>query len=153
MKRKEVASLLKTETAYRMLKKRHAVTFELGVCKRGRLRADVLAMSGKGEFTIFEIKSCVADFTSDSKCHKYLKYCNKFYFVFTAATWDKLKDRVSFPPPVGVITWSDSDGLRVVRNSRRQEMSAKVKTALLMRLAYRASDATSISDLHKITRR
>ncbi len=47
--------------------------------RNGR-RADVLALDGKGRFTIVEVKTSVADFQSDAKWTDYLEYCDFYYF-------------------------------------------------------------------------
>lgn len=47
--------------------------------RNGR-RADVLALDGKGRFTIVEVKTSVADFQSDAKWPDYLDYCDFYYF-------------------------------------------------------------------------
>lgn len=149
MNRRLTTNLLKAAVARRMVKLRHAVNFELGLLRRGSLRADVISMSSKGEFTIFEIKSCVADFVNDSKCARYLPYCNKFYFVFTESTWDKLRDKVEFPPQVGVLLQGSSGRLYVAKNSKRQPMDAKVHATLVLRMAYRNSEFSDLRAINK----
>ena len=47
--------------------------------RNGR-RADVIALTPTGQFTIVEIKSSVADFRSDQKWSDYLPFCDFFYF-------------------------------------------------------------------------
>ena len=47
--------------------------------RNGR-RADVLALDGKGLFTIVEVKTSVADFQSDAKWPDYLDFCDFYYF-------------------------------------------------------------------------
>lgn len=44
-------------------------------------RADVTAISEKGDIWIVEIKSSLADFKSDTKWHEYLEYCDRFAFA------------------------------------------------------------------------
>lgn len=44
------------------------------------LRADILNLSWDDKVVILEIKSCRADFKTDLKYHKYLDYCDYFYF-------------------------------------------------------------------------
>jgi len=44
-------------------------------------RADIIALSGDGAFSIIEVKSSVQDFRSDLKWPNYLPYCNRFYFA------------------------------------------------------------------------
>lgn len=57
----------------------HACLTEVTV-KNGR-RADVLAMDGKGRFTIVEIKTSLADFRADAKWREYLEFCDRYYFA------------------------------------------------------------------------
>ena len=148
MSRRLVANTLKAAVARRMVKKRHAVNFELGLCKRGKLRADAISMTMYGEFTIFEVKSCTSDFLTDEKCDQYLKYCHKFYFVFEEKTWNKLKEKVAFPPKVGVIIYTETRDMRVVRKSRRQEMEPKIHQQLILRMAYRAAEFRSLRQVN-----
>jgi hypothetical protein len=44
-------------------------------------RADVLALSPKGELAIVEIKSSVEDYRTDRKWGEYLDWCDRFYFA------------------------------------------------------------------------
>lgn len=143
-KRKLTANTLKADVAHRFVKKRHAVTFEFGLCKRGRLRADVFSMTIYGDFTIIEIKSCKQDFVTDTKHHRYLRYCNKFYFAFDTDTWAKLKDEIDLPKGTGVMVASNGK-LRVVRKSARREIPDKIRLSLALRMAYRASQFTSLA--------
>ncbi len=48
--------------------------------KNGR-RADLLALSDKGDFLLVEVKSSLADFRSDNKWPDYLPYCDRFAFA------------------------------------------------------------------------
>ena len=44
-------------------------------------RADLMAIGRKGEMTIVEIKSGIADFRADSKWENYQGYCERIYFA------------------------------------------------------------------------
>jgi hypothetical protein len=44
-------------------------------------RADLMAVSPKGEFAIVEVKSSVEDYRCDQKWHEYAPYCDAFYFA------------------------------------------------------------------------
>ena len=44
-------------------------------------RADLLALSPKGEFAIVEVKSGVLDYRCDMKWGEYAPYCDAFYFA------------------------------------------------------------------------
>tara|TARA_B100000214_G_scaffold10058_1_gene7329 strand:- start:109523 stop:110338 length:816 start_codon:yes stop_codon:yes gene_type:complete len=60
--------------------KNFSVYQEVGVSKVKGARADLVAINMKGEIIFTEVKSCWADFASDSKWTSYLDYCNKMYF-------------------------------------------------------------------------
>jgi hypothetical protein len=47
-------------------------------------RADVLAIDGRGQFLLVEVKSCRADFRADNKWPEYLEFCDFFYFAVAA---------------------------------------------------------------------
>jgi hypothetical protein len=44
-------------------------------------RADVMALSPKGELAIVEVKSSREDFMTDRKWGEYLDWCDRFYFA------------------------------------------------------------------------
>ena len=44
-------------------------------------RADVMAVSPKGEIVILEVKSSLQDFATDQKWPEYAPYCDRFYFA------------------------------------------------------------------------
>ena len=44
-------------------------------------RADLMALSAKGELVIFEVKSGIEDYRVDRKWHEYLPYCDRFAFA------------------------------------------------------------------------
>jgi hypothetical protein len=44
-------------------------------------RADVLALSPKGELAIVEVKSGLQDYRADRKWHEYRDWCDRFYFA------------------------------------------------------------------------
>lgn len=78
-------------------------------------RADVMAMSPRGEIVIVEIKSCLQDFASDQKWPEYAPWCDRFLF---AVDCDFPQDRL--PPEVGLIV-ADSFGGATVRAAGEQE--------------------------------
>jgi len=45
------------------------------------LRVDVMALGPKGEVWVVECKSSRVDFTSDSKWHGYLEWCDRFFWA------------------------------------------------------------------------
>jgi hypothetical protein len=44
-------------------------------------RADLMALSPRGEITIVEVKSGIEDYRVDRKWHEYLPYCDRFAFA------------------------------------------------------------------------
>jgi hypothetical protein len=44
-------------------------------------RADLMALSPKGEIAIVEVKSGIEDYRVDRKWHEYLPYCDRFAFA------------------------------------------------------------------------
>lgn len=44
-------------------------------------RADVMALSPKGQLAIVEVKSSVEDYRTDRKWGEYLEFCDEFYFA------------------------------------------------------------------------
>jgi hypothetical protein len=44
-------------------------------------RADLMALSARGEFIIIEVKSGIEDFRVDRKWHEYAPYCDRFAFA------------------------------------------------------------------------
>jgi hypothetical protein len=44
-------------------------------------RADIMAVSPKGEFAIVEVKSSAPDYLCDHKWAEYAPYCDRFYFA------------------------------------------------------------------------
>lgn len=117
--------------------KRWAVHEELGLNKGGKLRADMVAHTLSGHFVIGEIKSCVADFKTDSKCDKYVKYANKMYFVMTDKTWAKLEDQVEFPSNVGVMVVNSANVLKVVKKAKKRELAPSFQLRMALRAGYR----------------
>jgi len=72
----------------------HSVVTELALAN-GR-RADVVALSGKGDVLIVEIKSCLLDYRTDAKWHDYLDYCDRLYFAVR-----QISPARSFPKRLG----------------------------------------------------
>lgn len=147
--RKQVADSLKLGVARYYAKKGWGVNFELGVSPRGQLRADIFCMAFKGYAVIVEVKSCVADFRTDSKWEGYLPFCNQFYFAFDAPTWAKLKAKgVEFGPEVGVIAIDlDANVMKFVKRSKKRDLDPATLLSLALRAAYRGARYRSLADI------
>jgi hypothetical protein len=49
------------------------------------LRVDVMALGPKGEIWVIECKSSRADFMSDRKWHRYLDWCDRYFWAVDAS--------------------------------------------------------------------
>lgn len=130
-----------TECAQRYLIDRgFSCHVEIGVCPRGRLRADILAVTTKASLTVIEVKSCISDFRTDKKWHKYLTYCNKFYFAVDANFWSVHKSELidlAKPEGAGILRVANDGSCSVVCNASTREVSNETLASLLIRMAWR----------------
>jgi len=92
-------------------------------------RADLLAVSAKGEIVIIEIKSSRSDFLTDRKWTEYRQFCDRFYFATAPDV-----DETLFPDDVGLII-ADGYSAAMVRESPLHTLAAARRKTLLIRLA------------------
>lgn len=92
-------------------------------------RADVAAIGPKGEITIVEIKSSVADYRSDGKWPDYRPYCDRFYF---AVSHGFPKDLI--PDDAGLIV-ADGFGGAVLREPEVTPLAGARRKAVTLRFA------------------
>lgn len=120
--------------------KLYGVYVELGLCKYGNLRADVMAVNRKAEVVLIEVKSCNADLKSDNKLHKYMGYCNKAYLIVTAEHWASHEEyiRSRLPDGMGVIV-SAALGLDFKVKAQYRPMPSAVKKDIIIRMAWRSA--------------
>ena len=146
--RKEIADGLKKAVNSYFLKKGFACHNEIGIASWGKRRVDMLALNLRGEIVIAEVKSCVADFTTDDKQSKwqtYLASCNRFYWVFTEDTARLLErhfDRLR-KSGCGVLVLDKSTGyLRSLVPAKRRPMRGEDKRNVIIRMAWRNGDVS-----------
>ena len=96
--------------------------------KNGR-RADLVALSGSGQVGIIEVKSSIADFTSDQKWHEYRDYCDFFWF----ATLPDVPVDI-FPDTQGFMV-ADHYGCEVHRAAEECKMTAATRKSMHLRFA------------------
>jgi hypothetical protein len=152
-KRRSIADDLKKAGAGYLLKKGFSSHFEVGLCSWGKLRADVLAFNYKLQFILLEIKSCLADFRTDTKWEKYSDFANKVYFVMTKTTAAGLKDQEITrlkKAGFGLLVLQDSGFLKVEVNARLNKMQGKIKKEILVRIAWRCGTNRSNSRRTKV---
>ncbi len=92
-------------------------------------RADVLALSAKGEVIITEIKSSVADYRCDQKWPEYLPYCDQFYFAVGQSFPKEI-----IPPAAGLIV-ADGFGGAILREPAPALLAPARRKALTLRFA------------------
>lgn len=97
-------------------------------------RADLAALGRKGEVTIVEIKSGIADFRADSKWTDYSGYCDRFYFAVSQRFPHEL-----IPDEAGLII-ADGFGGAIVRESPELKIAPARRKALTLRFARAAAD-------------
>ena len=96
--------------------------------KNGR-RADVMALDGKGRFTIVEIKTSLEDYRADAKWRDYLAFCDRYYF----AVPEGFPRRV-LPAGHGLMV-ADRFDAAVLRPSAEAPMNASRRRAQTLRFA------------------
>ena len=97
-------------------------------------RADIFALSDRGEAVIVEIKSSVEDFRADQKWPEYQPWCDRFYFAI-AETFP----RELVPEECGLII-ADSWSAAIVRESPVRALAPARRKALTLRAALAASE-------------
>jgi hypothetical protein len=105
----------------------HAVLPEVTL-KSGR-RADLMALTTKGEFWIIEIKSSIEDFRVDRKWPEYRAFCDRLFF----ATHPQVPSEI-FPQDCGFLL-SDGYGAELMRDAPHHPLAAASRKALLLRFA------------------
>lgn len=92
-------------------------------------RADLMALTAKGEFWIVEIKSSVQDMQVDRKWPDYRAFCDRLFF----ATLPDVPADI-FPQECGFMV-SDGYGADLLREAPHHPLAAASRKALLLRFA------------------
>ena len=96
-------------------------------------RADLMALSPKGEVAIVEIKSSLADLRADTKWPDYRAHCDALTFATLADV-----PRDAFPEETGLML-ADGYGAETLREAPRHPLSAHRRKALHLRFARAAA--------------
>ncbi len=96
------------------------------VCLPNGRRADLMALSRRGELFIIEVKSGVEDFRADLKWGDYLPYCDAFAFAVAPEF-----PRDLLPPEPGLIV-ADGFGGAVIREAPRTPLAGARRKALTL---------------------
>ncbi len=96
-------------------------------------RVDAMAIDGRGEITVVEVKSSVADFQTDAKWQEYRDFCDRFFFAVPLEFPQDL-----LPPDSGLFI-VDPYGGALVREAPVHKLSAARRKALLITFGALAS--------------
>lgn len=141
MGRKEVTKVLTEAASHYYIRKLYAVFFEFGVGRRGERRLDLLCMNTKRNLVGVEVKSCKADYTSDSKWMEYLPFTNKLYLMLPpklveSKFYQQILNDIK-PYGIGVMTLTPMGNVKVIKPAKSREVADKVSMKLLIKMAWR----------------
>ncbi len=117
----------------------HSVLPEMPLAS-GR-RADLIALTRKGEFWIVEIKSSIEDFRVDTKWPEYKQHCDRLFF----ATLPDVPASI-FPEECGFIL-SDGYGAEIVREAPHEPLAGATRKALMLRYARLGAHRLTLAEL------
>lgn len=104
-------------------------------------RADLMALTEKGDLLIVEIKSSIEDFRVDSKWPGYRDYCDRLYF----ATHDGVPADI-FPEDCGLIV-ADGYGAHLLREAPEHKLAPARRKTLTRQFARLAADRLMQAEL------
>ncbi|MFV0358580.1 MmcB family DNA repair protein [Tropicimonas sp.] len=97
------------------------------------LRVDVMALGPRGDIWVVECKSSRADFTSDTKWHGYLEWCDRFFWAVDAEFPTEL-----LPGDSGLIV-ADSYDAEILRMAPERKLAGARRKAMTLRFAVHAA--------------
>lgn len=106
-------------------------------------RADLMAIDGKGSFTIVEIKVAKSDLLSDGKWTEYLEYCDRFFWAVPPHLARILEEERYLPGEAGLIV-ADRYDAAVVREAAHRPLAPARRKAELLRFARRTARRLAI---------
>ncbi|MCG6114969.1 MAG: MmcB family DNA repair protein [Mesorhizobium sp.] len=104
-------------------------------------RADLVALTRKGDIWIIEVKSSVEDFRVDRKWPEYRLHSDRFFF----ATHPDVPAAI-FPEECGFIL-SDGYGAEVLREAPEHRLAPATRKALTLRIARAAANRLTFAEL------
>ena len=100
-------------------------------------RADLVALSARGEIWIVEIKSSVEDLRADHKWEDYRSHCDRLFFAFTQEMSCDL-----FPKDTGLIV-ADAYGAHMHCEAPEHRLPAPTRKLMTIRIAVAAAQRIS----------
>lgn len=101
-------------------------------------RADLMAIDGRGQLTIVEIKVAKSDLLGDGKWTDYLDYCDRFYWAVPPHLTAILEQERFLPGDAGLIV-ADRYDAAVIRQAAHRPLAPARRKAELLRFARRAA--------------
>jgi hypothetical protein len=101
-------------------------------------RADILALTGTGEFICIEIKSGVRDFQVDQKWHEYREFADRLFFAV-----DLDFPLALLPEETGLIV-AAPEGAAIIREAPEHRLAPARRRAQLQRFALLACQRLAI---------
>jgi len=92
-------------------------------------RADLVALDGRGELAIVEVKSSLADWLADAKWPEYRAFCDALYFAVPVGF-----PEARLPEDCGLFR-ADAYGAVLLREAPRHPLAPARRKALTLRLA------------------
>jgi len=96
-------------------------------------RADLVALNGRGEIWILEIKSSFEDLRADQKWRDYRAHCDRLFFAFTAALPEEI-----FPAETGLIV-ADAYGAELRREAPEHRLQPATRKLMTLRFGLMAA--------------
>jgi hypothetical protein len=96
-------------------------------------RADLVALNGRGEIWIVEIKSSVEDLRADQKWQEYRAHCDRLFFAFTQDLPCEI-----FPAGTGLIV-ADAYGAHLQCEAPEHRLPAATRKLMTVRFAMAAA--------------
>lgn len=104
-------------------------------------RADLVAVSAKGEIWIIEIKSSIEDFRVDRKWPEYRDHCDKLFF----ATHKDVPLEI-FPEECGLFL-SDGYDAHMIREAPEHKLSGATRKSLMLNYSRTAAQRLMVAEL------
>ncbi|MFN4271913.1 MAG: MmcB family DNA repair protein [Aliihoeflea sp.] len=136
-----------SERAMRVRRGVQRLLLELGACVvpelvlSGGRRADLVALTRKGDIWIIEVKTSIEDFRVDRKWPEYRLHSDRFFF----ATHPEVPADI-FPEECGFIL-SDGYGAEMLREAPEHRLAAATRKALTLRIARAAANRLTLAEL------
>ncbi len=112
----------------------------------GGRRVDLMALSGRGEIVVVEIKVSRADLAGDGKWPDYLAWCDRFYWALPEGLDAGILEREDYlPERVGLIR-ADRYEAAVVREAANVPLAPARRKAQTLRFATRAASRLQLRE-------